>query len=175
MTSDLTGACPAAPVQRVLAAPSESMRAVAVDGRWLYYATATAIHRRLLAPSASTAPPANDDWQQAVALDGPLPLHAVGRVGHASAQPGESDLVAPRTVWYAFRPALSGRVTIQVTWGLTFNSGVFTGTPPSALTQLPPAPFGAVDVVGGQTYWIVVYGYGDPTYEPFTIDIAPTG
>ena len=166
-----------------------TVRALAVDGRRVYYAGERTLRSHTLAAQPSFGPPPNDAFEHAQQLAGDAPLSATGRVAYSTAQPGEPLAGTEHTVWYAFRPARSGTVDVTVSGACTsahqycngtFRSGVYTGTSPDALTEIPPSGDYStrVDAVAGETYWIPVgSSHLDPYYEPFSIHIepAPTG
>ena len=178
MASPLSGACQTLAEQRYLAAPAVRMGAVAIDGRSLYYATATAIYRHRLPARGTTKPPANDDFAQATFLGSRFPLHATGRIGHATRQRRDPRVEAfgvrrfawNRTVWYAFRPSRSGSVYTR--GGLTY---VFTRSRRGSLRRVRST--GSNDfnlrfsIEAGHKYWVMVGGGPEPNYQPFTIDI----
>ena len=129
----------------------------------------------LTAAPAMAAPPPNDPFAGAVAL-GDAPVETSGTNFGASRESGE-PLNGLQSVWYAFRPTVSGRVAVEVA-SATFNErvlGVYTG---AAVTALQPAGAAqgvearvAIDAVAGETYWIAVAR----TYEngPFKLRIRP--
>ena len=185
MASPLSGACETPAEQRYLAAPAVRMRAVAIDGRSLYYATDAGIYRHRLPAHGTTKPPANDDFAQATFLGSRFPLHATGRIGHATAQrrdpriepfEGAPRVAFHRTVWYAFRPTRSGTV---------YRRGVgyeFTRSRRGNLRRVREhaTRYGwRFSVEAGRKYWVMVGSGSDPnyqpglepTYQPFTIDI----
>jgi hypothetical protein len=150
------------------------MGAVAIDGRSLYYATETAIYRHRLAARGTTKPPANDDFADATFLGSRFPLHATGRIGHATRQRRdprfEVDGYRPaldRTVWYAFRPSRSGTV---------YRGGtgtVFTRSRRGSLRRVREHTTDRgwrFSVEAGRKYWVMVGGGPEPNYQPFTID-----
>jgi hypothetical protein len=174
MASPLSGACQTLAEQRYLAAPAVRMGAVAIDGRSLYYATETAIYRHRLAARGTTKPPANDDFADATFLGSRFPLHATGRIGHATRQRRdprfEVDGYRPaldRTVWYAFRPSRSGTV---------YRGGtgtVFTRSRRGSLRRVREHTTDRgwrFSVEAGRKYWVMVGGGPEPNYQPFTID-----
>jgi hypothetical protein len=175
---DLTGRCAALKTQRHLAfrPPESAVHAVAIDRRWLYYASDTGIYRQLLAARGSTAPPANDDFEHATPLATSLPVTTTGTVGHATSQPGEQgDRFHARTVWYAWRPAAA--MTVSASIGFTdHNIDVFVGPQLAALTRVPPlaTTCGLVSFAAmtDQTYWIRISSFGtEPSYLPFKLEI----
>jgi hypothetical protein len=159
--------------------------AVAVDRRRVFYAGAKTLRSHTLPAGPSFDAPPNDAFEHAQQLPGDAPLSATGRVAYATAQPGEPLADTKHTVWYAFRPTRSGTVDVTVSGACTsahqycygaFRSGVYTGTSPDALTEIPPSGDYStrVDAVAGETYWIPVgSSHLDPYYEPFVIRIDP--
>ena len=164
-----------------------TVRALAVDGRRIFYAGAQEIRSHVLPASPSFDPLPNDDFEHAAELRGDAPLKATGRLAYATVEPGEPLADAEHTLWYAWRPTRSGSVNI---WGVcttrvegcygSTRFGVYTGTRPDALTEIPPYDdrVTQVNAVAGETYWIAVGApdlswIPDPSYEPFTIHIDP--
>src|SRR3954447_2446951 len=115
------------------------------------------------APSAAAAPPANDDFESAA----PIAAKASGTVAEATRQPAE-PAHGPSSVWYAFRPAQSGRFAVDLpraTDSATFV--VYTGGDLATLRRVA-APRDTsraiIDAVAGTTYWIAVVGtYAEST------------
>jgi hypothetical protein len=146
-----------------------------------------------LAAAPSFDPPPNDNFENAQQLSGDPPLSATGRVGHATVQPGEPLADTKHTVWYAYRATKSGTVYVTVTPACTTppnncgglnRFGVYTGTSPGALTEIPQSGgpytqrYTRVDAVKGETYRIAVgSSLPEPNYEPFTlrVDTSPPG
>jgi hypothetical protein len=173
MSAELSGSCEAQPTNRLLALnPSPApVLAHALDGHFLVYATDTEIHRLRLPARGTTAPPANDDFEHATPLSGELDQYVVGRIGHATLQPGEPDLAgAQRTVWYRF--VARRTETLEVDAPL---HRVYSGAASASLTEIAPiamAVSSALDVVAGQTYWVQVGSAGaHPSYQPFGIGL----
>jgi hypothetical protein len=174
--------------------PSRRMRVLVVgDGR-VFYADNKTLRRQAIPATPTFDPPPNDDFEAAQQLSGKAPLSAKGRVAYATLQPGEPLAEAKHTVWYAYRPMTSGTVYVTVSpscWSATpefcgglNRFGVYTGTSPATLTELPPSggpytpKYTRVDAVAGKTYWISVGSPGpEPNYEPFTVrvDASPPG
>jgi hypothetical protein len=184
---DLSRDCRAHPEQRYMPfeLPSAPMRAVALDSRFVYYATDQAIYRQRLPRRGSVAPPANDDFHHAAGLSAEPPFEAFGRTGYATLEPGEpalvsGDLRARRSVWYSFTPTRAQTVHLWLTGGWLYR--LFTGTTLATLVPLTEATFGAdecpivLDVLPLRTYHLVV-GAGDraPNLRPFIIRAARAG
>lgn len=130
-----------------------------VDGRWLYFSDAHHLRRARLPRAPVTAPPANDDFENATPLAGDPPITLADQViGRATVQPGEpTEAAVTRTVWYAFRPATTERVFVSDNfYGAT---AVYEGDSLGSLTKVSsPATDTAVafDAVAGHTYRISV-------------------
>jgi hypothetical protein len=162
-----------------------TVHAIAVDGRRVFYAGGTTLRSHVLPAQPSFHAPPNDDFDHAQSL-GDTPAQATGRVAFATAQPGEPLADTAHTVWYAFRPTRSGPVDVTVSGACTsasqycfaaFRYGVYTGTSPDALTEIPPSGDYStrVEAVAGQTYWISVgSARPEPYYEPFYVHVDPS-
>jgi hypothetical protein len=168
-----------------------SVQAIAVDNGRVFYADGKTLRRHALPAQPSFDPPSNDNFEQAQQLAGDAPLSATGDVAYATVQPGEPLAETKHTVWYAFRPATSGTVYVTVDGACPYNPpdpscggayqfGVYTGSSPNALTQIPLSSstgdsgrvYTRVDAVAGQTYWISVGSPApEPKYEPFTVHV----
>ena len=87
-------------------------------------------------PPPGEDPPPNDLFSNALAISGASGSTAGSNVG-ATVEPGESGWGSKNSVWWQWRPASSGVVTID-TVGSTFKTilGVYTGTMVSALREL---------------------------------------
>jgi hypothetical protein len=139
----------------------------------------------------SSARPANDNFKQARTLSGGLPLSATGSTAFATAEPGEPLAATGHTVWYAFRANATRRTYVTVTPSCSYEPpdacsglyqyGVYTGSGPDALTQLPKTHQGTsasyysytrIDAVAGRTYWIAVASPFEPNFQPFTVRVA---
>ena len=166
---------------------TKTVRAVAVDDRRVFYAGGKTLRRHALPATPSFDPPRNDNFESALELSGDPPRSATGRVAYATVQPGEPLADTKHTVWYAYRPATSGTVYVTVSPGCTsppncgglFTFGVYTGTSPGALTEMPQSggPYSPrytrIDAVAGHTYWISVGSpLPEPKYEPFEVHIG---
>jgi hypothetical protein len=175
------------PVGQLAFAPETgSVRALAVDGRSVYYADGRKLRSHVLPATPSVDPPANDDFEHAQQLAGEVPQAVPGQVAYATVQPGEPLADTAHTVWYAFRPTRSGPVDVRVAGACTtraqpcstpFRYGVYTGTSPNALTAIPPTGDYSthIEAVAGQTYWISVgSAHLEPYYEPFVVQIDPS-
>jgi hypothetical protein len=113
------------------------------------------------AAPAAAAPPPNDLIEGATPV-GDAPVEVSGTNRGASRQPGE-PLDGLQTVWFAYRPTVTGRVAVEVSpVGMPGERmvGVFTGP---ALGSLTPLRIGggmearvAFDALPGETYWIAV-------------------
>lgn len=181
-----SGRCGRSPIGLVAGRPPiPAPTAVALDGRWLYYASDRGVHRRRLPARGSTAPPANDDLADALEIRGDLPAEVFGRIRYATREPGE-----PRsgrrggTVWYAFTPAASGTVQLRLSYGKEYR--VFAGTALGTLRPVVPPSIGTaecairLDVVRGRSYRISVSDavprdVRPPDLQPFTIRIVKEG
>ena len=88
------------------------------------------------APAPGEAPPPNDLFSNALTISGARGSTTGSNVG-ATIEPGESGWGSKSSVWWQWRPASSGTVTID-TVDSTFNTtlGVYTGTMVSALRRL---------------------------------------
>ena len=120
-------------------------------------------------------PPANDDFLNAQALSGSLPLNVAGTNVDASKEPSEPDhtqtigIPSPggASVWYSWTSNLAGPVVLT-TCGSTVRTlvGIYTGTTVSALTAVPVSMDSACPVMWtgrftaslGQTYRIAIDG-----------------
>ena len=128
-----------------------------------------------LAAPASAAPPPNDAFDAATPL-GDAPLETSGTNFGASRESGE-PLSGLQSVWYAFQPATSGRVAVEVATDSFVERvlGVYTGSAVAALqpigTSEGVAARVAFDTAAGETYRISVartYATG-----PFRLRIRP--
>jgi hypothetical protein len=109
------------------------------------------------------AAPANDDWEHAATL-GAAPVAVDGTLTGATAQADDDGI----NVWYAYRPATSGPVAVELPRHDGFVEGppsVYTGATRDSLRFLPAQrdqwyTRTRFDAVAGQTYWIEVRGDG---------------
>jgi hypothetical protein len=120
------------------------------------------------------SPPANDDFADAQALDGPLPISASGTNADATAEPGEPNhggSVAAWSVWFAWTPAVSETVVIESCIADAGTSlDVYTGDSIEGLASVGVRlyrldcagtnPIIRLDAVAGTTYRIAVDGDG---------------
>ena len=178
---DLSGRCQREPRPRLVGAvqPGALIRAAAFDGRWLYYATDTAVHRQRFARRGSAAPPRNDDFEDAAELSGELPLSATGVTGYATRQPGEPvEREFGRTVWYRFRAPASELLNVTPSYWAGRKLSIYTGSTLASLAEIPTT----MGVTGGlrfpatagELYSIVVAGVREVIdYGEFTLEIAP--
>jgi hypothetical protein len=127
-----------------------------------------------VAAPASAAPPPNDAFDAATPI-GDAPVEISGTTFGASRESGE-PLNGVQTVWYAFQPAISGRVAVEVAAEFSERVlGVYTGPAVTALQPVGSAQGGearvAFDAVAGETYRISVAR----TYQtgPFELRIRP--
>lgn len=123
-----------------------------------------------LPATALAAPPANDNFEQAVPLS-PPPSSVTGTVAEATRQPGEPQHgghPTPNTVWYSFAPSANQRVAVS-TCGVDFDSviAVYTGTEVGALRQVTfnddACGVGSrvsFSAAAGQTYRVAVASLG---------------
>jgi hypothetical protein len=123
---------------------------------------------------AQAAPPANDDFADAVAVS--LPDHATGTIDEATLEPGEPGTegeVFTRSVWYAYTPATQQRVRVE-TCGSTFSARatVYTGASVDHVTEVARTNGGCdgggrgyFTAAAGTTYHIAVTGYIDEEGE----------
>lgn len=175
MSVDLSGGCDAPPTQRLLALDisRNPIRAYALDGAFLLYATDSAIRRVRLPRRGSTPRPPNDDFDRATPAD--LAGTIVGRVGHASLQAGEPELQgSERTVWLRFQAPRTEELRL---FAPGFRFTVFVGADLRSITAIgssvdnPPLQDDvSISVVAGQTYSIQLGSVGPyPTYKPFRL------
>jgi hypothetical protein len=165
-----------------------TLGALAVDEGELYYSDASGLRVRALSRSPSFDPPPNDDFSHAEPLTGDPPFTVFGRIGSATAEPGEPLADSLHSVWYAYRPTTSGKVYVTAGGGCTQRAdlcgnsgvyGVYTGDRVDALTRIDTIPgrprWTEVDAVAGKTYWISVATYAPaPNYEPFRVKVLLT-
>jgi hypothetical protein len=166
---------------------TKTLHAVAVDDRRIFYSDDKTLRRHALPATPSFDPPPNDNFENAQQVSGDPPRSATGTVAYATVQPGEPLSDTKQTVWYAYRPTRSVTVYVTVSPACAAQQtqycrgqarfGVYTGTSPGTLTELPQtadgysARYTRIDALAGQTYWISV---GSPTpanYEPFDVHI----
>jgi hypothetical protein len=140
---------------------------IAVDG---WHGAQGPFHLSLTA----TNRPANDDFDDAQALAGPLPITGItGTTYEATRQPGEPQdgLGGGATAWYRYTPSVSGtHVIASCASGMPLDLDVYTGDRVYALTLVPSRPTAydcgsdqdSVELVAGTEYSIAVEGrYGD--------------
>ncbi len=149
-------------------------RAVMMD-RFRLGTIAVATWMAAVAAPAFAAPPPNDAFDAAAPL-GDAPLETSGTNFGASRESGE-PLNGVQTVWYAFQPATSRRVAVEVATD-AFSERVLNVYSGAAVTLLQPVGSSqgvearvAFDAVAGETYRISVAR----TYEtgPFKLRIRP--
>ncbi|MBA3866594.1 MAG: PPC domain-containing protein [Solirubrobacterales bacterium] len=162
------------------------------SGRALLLALVSVAALLALAPVASAAAPANDDFANASVLSPTLPVTGSGSNQEATKEAGEPDHAGDpggHSVWHSWTPTVSGPVGISTPG--CFNSfpalvAVYTGSAVNALTPvagnqgLPtPVCFGESAEVeftasAGTTYWIAIDGRSGAqgSYE-FTLKGAP--
>ena len=128
----------------------------------------------IAAPAVATPPP-NDLFENAMPLGDP-PVEASTTTFSASRQPGE-PIHGLQTVWYAYRPTVSGRVAVEaqapdhsprvvaVYTGLSLHDLVRVGIGESSEARV------AFDATAGETYWIAT----GRTYTtgPYVVRIRP--
>jgi hypothetical protein len=167
------------------------VHALAVDNRRLFYADSKTLRSHVVGARPSSARPANDNFKQARTLSGGLPLSATGSTAFATAEPGEPLAATGHTVWYAFRANATRRTYVTVTPSCSYEPpdacsglyqyGVYTGSGPGALEQLPKTHQGTsasyysytrIDAVAGRTYWIAFASPFEPNFQPFTVRVA---
>ena len=177
---DLSGRCQAAPKERFLRAIPNRPRAarVAMDGRRLYYATDRAVYAERLQRRGSTAPPPNDDFEDATPLAGDLPVRDGVRIGYATRERGEPlERSFKRTVWFRFTPAYDHALLVSP--GRRAEVRVFTGRTLATLSPVPGTsrwPAVAFDARPGETYWFVLAGRGDaPSFDFSSIKVELWG
>jgi hypothetical protein len=112
------------------------------------------------AAPATAAPPPNDLISGATPL-GDAPVEVTGTNRGASRQPGE-ELDGLQTVWFLYRPTVSGRVAVEVSPVGEFVDrviGVYTGPDVPVVTLGTAAGTEArvaFDAAAGGSYWIAV-------------------
>lgn len=126
--------------------------------------------------------PENDDFADATAISGELPVKWFGTIRLARKEPGEPNHAGNsggRSVWFAWTPSVSEPVRISTCTSFArFDAvlAVYTGSSVGALTEVAsndetPRPIGfpgcsgadgevAIDAVAGTTYRIAVDGAG---------------
>jgi hypothetical protein len=137
-------------------------------------AIATAAVLAATAAPAWAAAPANDDWEHATPL-GAAPVSIDGTITGATAQADDDGI----NVWYAYRPATSGPVAVELPHHEGYVEGppsVYTGATRDTLRFLPAQrdqwyARARFDAVAGQTYWIEVRG--DGARGDFTLSVHP--
>jgi hypothetical protein len=164
---------------------TSSPHAVAVDTGRVYYADGNTLRTEPLPATPSFDPPPNDDFKHAQEIAGDVPLSATGRVAYATVEPGEPLADTQHTIWYAYRPTSSRMVDVILTGACSsatescyraFRYGVYTGTSPDALTEIPPAGeyYTRFQAEAGRTYWIAVgKALPEPYHEPVTVRVEP--
>jgi hypothetical protein len=125
-----------------------------------------------LAPPALAAPPSNDAFEAPAAL-GDAPSSTSGTLDEATTQPGE-PAHGTQTVWYAFRPATSRRVALEIPQqNIETVLSVYTGSTVSGLSRVGTAsdyePRVAFDAVAGQVYRVAVGAQYQSSGTHFTL------
>lgn len=152
--------------------PETTTRSLHADARALVYALVLIIVALLLgAAPASAAPPANDDFANAVelVLGGDGVATTIGSTYEATGEVSEPDLDgAPNTVWYRWTALTSSKVTVDLA-GCAFDSflHVYSGTLMSALSVVGSDDDGAGSrcsavsfaATAGTTYMVRVDGF----------------
>lgn len=129
---------------------------------------------RYNSPSCKVPQP-NDDFERAapittVPFDIVQPIHSRSATRQAS---DPADCISPdQTLWYRFIPTVSGYYQVT-TFGSSYDTvvAIYRGNTPGALTriacqddfrlgQFNNASFAAAQLVAGQTYYIMVDGFG---------------
>jgi hypothetical protein len=133
------------------------LRWFTLDGRNIYYADRNSIRRHTLPTEPAYAPPANDNFENAVSL-GVGAGSPPSRTAWATAQPGEPLANAKQTIWYTFTPAKSETlyVSVERRFQGMVRFGVYTGTSLATLTPVgePSSTEIQFNAVAGQQYWI---------------------
>ena len=125
------------------------------------------------AATASAAPPANDAFEAATLTDGSL----AGTLPEATREPSE-PAHGFASVWFAFRPATSGRYALESVRGSdSVNAAVYTGEAIGALqragvpdTDVPRIPF---EATAGTTYRIAVASGYEEADQSFRLRVVP--
>jgi hypothetical protein len=152
------------------------IESLAIDDRRLVYTDGSRVLLHRLPARPSTAPPPNDDFENATDLGSSPTQRVTGRTAHATLQAGEQPLDGnARTVWYAWRAVANETVYVKVeTFG--FSAGVFTGSAVGSLSRITPHPSGQftkVSAQAGRTYRIAVAsGDSGQNYEPFDLELT---
>ncbi len=123
----------------------------------------------VLAPMASAAPPANDDFEDAQVLNGPVAVVA-GDTREATreatvdvTEPDHNDAGGQASVWYQITPSVDGAIEVDVC-DSNFPTAIaaYAGTEESTLGDLTQveASLCEIDfpVCCGQIFWIAVDG-----------------
>src|SRR4051812_39764402 len=123
------------------------------------------------AAPAAADPPGNDDFESAASITST----ASGKIDEATRQTSEPQLGAG-SVWYAFRPAQSGRHAVWFSGDYSFKVAVYTGPNLGSLQRaasLDKTGRAVFEAASGTTYWIAVAAnYEDGTGE-FTLHAGP--
>jgi hypothetical protein len=125
-----------------------------------------------LAPPALAAPPSNDAFETPAAL-GDAPSSTTGTLDQATTQAGEPSH-GTQTVWYAFRPAVSRRVAVEIPEQNTSTVlSVYTGSTVSGLSRVATTswyePRVAFDAVAGREYRVAVGAQYEASGTRFTL------
>ena len=145
--------------------------------------TGVALGSTFTTGSVTAAPPANDNFANAVPLSG-LNVSRLGDTNvDATLEAGEDPNIAERpashTVWYSWTATQRGQVTIDTTTsGFDTLLGVYTGTAVNALTEVASNDDNSPDttssvtfnVTAATTYRIRVGGF-DPVVDIGTVNL----
>jgi hypothetical protein len=130
-----------------------------------------------------TSSPSNDDFADAEAITGALPLSASGTTAGATAETGEPDhagIDAFSSVWYTWTPQAEGDIAIDTcSSALDARLAVYTGSVLNALTEVDsdldscsgPGNHGRVDFHATQQPYLIAVDSGGNT-GPIDVDIA---
>ncbi len=130
----------------------------------------------LSAESAVAAPPPNDDFANAEALSGTLPITTTGTNVDATLEPGEpTGFPGGASVWYSWTPTTNDQATIDLC-GSDFDTvvAVYTGVElldltfegaddDSCGTFAAGSKISLTNPTAGTTYWIAVDGFDGVT------------
>ena len=146
-------------------------RKVAALGRRELAALVVVLSLLALVGAAAAAPPANDAFSAAEALD-PASGTLSASTAEATREPGEprhAGDIGSASVWYSWTPSFTGTAVVETTAQFDSLLAVYSGTSVSALTRLASnddANDATTDsglcfqAVAGTTYAIAVDGYG---------------